>query len=305
MRSSTYLTLSLLLIVYLGCTQSHHFEYQGEIPDLDYTVTIGSWPDASIDEIEGDSILMRNRIYIDVDTTGVLRLNGHAILLDDFERYYQYILTNPDQLIHLPESPSDAVIFPSVEHQKLEDGNNIFSFFPFQVISSKVASISMDLMLLYLADELKLNWTDVDMLTFLTISEKFSPNVALPKMSSTDRDIQLTMPDEKPIEDFKERNVLRVIVNEKNELIVEGEQMEIEQLTATTKTFIQNPDKDENLAESPQKAVISLQNERGTSYDIYLAVYNELKRAYDELWEMEAQTRFKKATQKLIMKKKE
>jgi len=55
-----------------------------------------------------------------------------------------------------------------------------------------------------------------------------------------------------------------------------------------------NPTRAENMAESPQKAIISLRNDRGTQYKTYLKVYNELKAAYTELRNTESQKRFQK-----------
>jgi hypothetical protein len=45
--------------------------------------------------------------------------------------------------------------------------------------------------------------------------------------------------------------------------------------------------------------VISLQNDRSTSYRTYLTVYNELKGAYNELWEALALRQFGKFYQQL------
>ena len=39
------------------------------------------------------------------------------------------------------------------------------------------------------------------------------------------------------------------------------------------------------MSEEPTKAIISIKNDRGTKYQTYLEVYNELKAAYNELWE--------------------
>jgi len=36
-------------------------------------------------------------------------------------------------------------------------------------------------------------------------------------------------------------------------------------------------------SEKPEKAIISLQNDRGTSYEMYISVQNELTAAYNEL----------------------
>ena len=43
------------------------------------------------------------------------------------------------------------------------------------------------------------------------------------------------------------------------------------------------------------KAIISFKNDRGTNYKTYLAIYNELKAAYNELREEEAQKKYGKS----------
>lgn len=50
-----------------------------------------------------------------------------------------------------------------------------------------------------------------------------------------------------------------------------------------------NPTNRADLSESPENAIISLKNDRGTEYETYLTVYNELKAAYNEIWEAESQ----------------
>lgn len=91
-----------------------------------------------------------------------------------------------------------------------------------------------------------------------------------------------------------DRNVLQILVNSKNQLLVEGKILAVEQLRETTKNFITNPLKLKTLSVSPTKAIVSLQNDRGTSYETYLSVYNELKAAYRELWDEAAMHRFGK-----------
>lgn len=82
-----------------------------------------------------------------------------------------------------------------------------------------------------------------------------------------------------------ERNVLKILINQQDKLLVEGEWAEIEDLTQITKDFILNNGKDANSSESPQKAIVSLKNDRRTSYDIYVKVQNEVKRAYNEIYD--------------------
>ena len=45
---------------------------------------------------------------------------------------------------------------------------------------------------------------------------------------------------------------------------------------------------------SPTKAIVSLKNDRGTSYNAYMEVYNELRAAYNEIWDEQAQIRYGK-----------
>jgi len=99
-------------------------------------------------------------------------------------------------------------------------------------------------------------------------------------------------PDPPPI---KDRNVFVVLANSNDQLLVEGELLSIDQLREAAKDFIANPARKENLPEFKEvdvpllgrmqvsKQVISLQNDNGTSYDLYIQVQNELAAAYTEL----------------------
>ena len=108
-------------------------------------------------------------------------------------------------------------------------------------------------------------------------------------------------PDPPPI---KDRNVFVVLANANDQLLVEGELLEIGQLRAAAKEFIANPRRKENLPEFKEqdipllgkmqvsKQVISLQNDNGTSYDLYIQVQNELAAAYSELRDELSRQRF-------------
>ncbi len=101
--------------------------------------------------------------------------------------------------------------------------------------------------------------------------------------------------DEPEIDKMKTRNVYSVLVNAQNQLLVRGEPQQVTTLRENAKEFIMNPRKMDNMAEDPKKAIISLKNDRGTNYKTYLEVYNELKAAYNELREEEAQKRHGKS----------
>ncbi len=120
---------------------------------------------------------------------------------------------------------------------------------------------------------------------------------------------------EPPI-DIKERNVYVVLLNMNNALLVEGREMRIEDLKEGAKEFIENPLNNEKLPEKKNKdidffgnypvskGVISLQNDRGTSYKLYLQVQNELIAAYNELRNEKAMQKWGKKFDDLKKKQK-
>ena len=106
------------------------------------------------------------------------------------------------------------------------------------------------------------------------------------------------MPDEKAkVEDQKvnRRNIIVVKINSADRLFAGNDAMDVSQLKDKIKEFLTNPANDPNLPErapkdiegfgsyNVSKGVISLQNDRGTSYQAYIAVQNELVKAINEL----------------------
>jgi len=89
-----------------------------------------------------------------------------------------------------------------------------------------------------------------------------------------------------------DRNTLLVKINARNELFVENEVAQPAQLRHMAKDYIMNPGGLPSRPSKPTKAVVSLIHDRGTSYVTYLAVYNEIMGAYNELWEARAQQQY-------------
>lgn len=133
----------------------------------------------------------------------------------------------------------------------------------------------------------------------------------------TDAGISRTLPQPVPKDQqnddqkIKERNVFVVLVNKNDQLLVEGEQMHISELKKKAKEFIANPADDPELPEKSMKEVpffgeypvskqvISLQNDRGTSYGLYIQVQDELAAAYNELRNELSQRKWNKAYEDL------
>ncbi|MFC2136778.1 ExbD/TolR family protein [Bacteroidota bacterium] len=101
---------------------------------------------------------------------------------------------------------------------------------------------------------------------------------------------------ESPDKPIKRRNLLVIKVNMYDELLMNNEIVNIEEIKIKAKDFIKNKNNDSKLPEKTEleipyfgnmlvtnKHVISLQSDRGTSYEMYIKVQNELAEAYNEL----------------------
>ena len=105
-----------------------------------------------------------------------------------------------------------------------------------------------------------------------------------------------------PIEDvvdppiIKEKNILPVVINKNNQLLVEEELVELKDLRSVAMDFLDNGGgkgedacdfcrgkRSPSSSDNPEKAIISLKNDRETAYKVYISVQNELVAAYNEL----------------------
>ncbi|MFY9152519.1 MAG: biopolymer transporter ExbD [Prolixibacteraceae bacterium] len=105
---------------------------------------------------------------------------------------------------------------------------------------------------------------------------------------------------------IKERNVFTVLLDANNRLMVEGELLRVDDLKEKAKEFMMNPMDTETLPEKKMteipllgnyevtKGVISLRNDQGTQYGMYIAVQNELVAAVNELRDELASQKFGK-----------
>lgn len=89
--------------------------------------------------------------------------------------------------------------------------------------------------------------------------------------------------EEPPDVQIKDRDVLEILVNSADQLLVESEYISVDRLREITVKHITNNGKLPNYSVSPLKAVVSLKNDRGTSYGLYVKIQNELKGAYTEV----------------------
>ncbi|MCQ2329831.1 MAG: biopolymer transporter ExbD [Paludibacteraceae bacterium] len=108
--------------------------------------------------------------------------------------------------------------------------------------------------------------------------------------------------------EVKERNIFVVLINSKNQVLAQGQYIQVEELREKVKEFIKNEANDPNLPELSEVEVeidgriekvmttdahiVSLQNDRGTTYQKYIEVQNELVAAYNEVRDEYSRQRF-------------
>ena len=104
-------------------------------------------------------------------------------------------------------------------------------------------------------------------------------------------------PEDQKVEnqEVNRRNIIQVKINSNDRLLAGSQPMDVSQLKDKIKEFMTNPYDDPNLPEKEiqdipglgpvpvSKGVISLQNDRGTTYQAYITVQNELIKAVNEL----------------------
>lgn len=103
------------------------------------------------------------------------------------------------------------------------------------------------------------------------------------------------LPPNAPKPEIHQRNVFKVLVSFKDELRVQDQNVDISMLKDMTKEFMSNPANNGKMSEKTMKevtllgqipvskGVVSLKNDRGTSYEMYIKVQNELTAAFHEL----------------------
>ncbi len=108
--------------------------------------------------------------------------------------------------------------------------------------------------------------------------------------------------------DIKKRNLLVVLINSNNQILCGDQFIDIKQLKDRVKEFVDNPANNEHMPERVEvdvpffgkrmvtkNHVISLQNDRGTEYQAYIDVQNEIAAAYNELRDGISKEKFGKA----------
>ena len=117
---------------------------------------------------------------------------------------------------------------------------------------------------------------------------------------------------------IKQKNLFIVLLNRRDQLLVEDEEMEIADLREAAIAFLDNGgdvnaegerceycqgERDPSSSDHPDKAIISLKHDRETSYGKYIEVQNELVAAYNFLRNREAERLLNRSFQSMLDEK--
>ena len=262
----------------------------------------------------------RNRIFITIDTSLDILMNTHQVSIEDFEKHFTYIYTNPDKHSYLPESPEKATIFLALNMvSDLEELKNIDTptltekriSLEVGQIQAKLLTVVQNLQEEYVKTKIGIDLNEVSDDQQLSIDRKFPLNFVV-YSSAFDKSRNLSNqgavsklpPWQSENESLEKRNVIQVFVNRKDQVFLQNRLFEVKKLTDTVKMMIANVDRNPKYPQSAKRAIVSLQNERETDYKIYLDVYNRLKAAYTELWEEKSMDMYGKPYESLSKEEK-
>jgi len=118
----------------------------------------------------------------------------------------------------------------------------------------------------------------------------------------------------------KEKNIFDIVVNRNNQILIENENVEVADIKKLAVAFIDNGGGIGNpvdgqpgeacdyckgsrsplSSDHPNKAVISLQSDRGTTYGMYISIQNEIEGAYIELRNRLGMEKYKRSYDELL-----
>ncbi|MGK7391698.1 MAG: ExbD/TolR family protein [Candidatus Cyclobacteriaceae bacterium M2_1C_046] len=84
---------------------------------------------------------------------------------------------------------------------------------------------------------------------------------------------------------IKEKNLFKIQINSADRVAIDGEPLDdLSQIKDMIKEFVLNYGAVPTMSDSPKDAIVSFKTDRGTSYDIYIKVLDEIQAAYYDMY---------------------
>jgi len=126
----------------------------------------------------------------------------------------------------------------------------------------------------------------------LLLPPKPDPNQPPPDITKNQRNIfkvnvnssDRVLVEDEPLQDLtKIREMVKEFVMNFGEASPENQDL-LNTLSVSQRNFVMTQGRKPDSSDSPTEAVVSFKTDRGTSYDIYLAILDEIMGAYDEIY---------------------
>jgi biopolymer transport protein ExbD len=110
---------------------------------------------------------------------------------------------------------------------------------------------------------------------------------------TSDKGLGLTLPphqEQKQPLSINERNLYKISINSRDEILAEGQSVsDLEQIQMDVAAFVQNNGADPKSSENPEKAIVSIQLNRGTTYKKFVDVLDAVQGAYHHIYASQVQ----------------
>jgi biopolymer transport protein ExbD len=126
----------------------------------------------------------------------------------------------------------------------------------------------------------------------LLLPPKPDPNQPPPDITKNQRNIfkvnvnssDRVLVEDEPLQDVsKIRDMVKEFVLNFGESSLDNQEL-MSTLSVSQQNFIRTQGRKSDSSDSPTEAVVSFKTDRGTSYDVYLAILDEIMGAYDEIY---------------------
>lgn len=259
--------------IILDCFYQHH-------KDADIDVK------SSIDKIE--NILLKHKILADKSGESYIRIIEQIRDNNDLDINNPDLLTDIKSIDYIPSS----VFCRDTSYASILDSASLAdSKFKYVIGIFDSMRVKGDISPTLIAEEILevFNAHDFENDYYRTIGLVMFSNMI--KMSDYESGLARKLPpmSEKESVEIEEQNIFVILLNAENKILADGEPVKISELNGLVKEFlIETSDKtDIDLPligkQKISKGIISMRNDRGTSYDFYIAVQNELIKVYKEI----------------------
>ena len=278
-----------IIFVITGCAQTD-YDYKTENIILDCFYQHHKDADidvkSSIDKIE--SILLKHKILADKSGESYIRIIEQIRDNNDLDINNPDLLTDINSIGYIPSS----VFCRDTSYASLLDSASLAdSKFKYVIGIFDSIRVKGDISPTLIAEEILevFNSHDFENDYYRTIGLVMFSNMI--KMNDYESGLARKLPPmpEKESVKIEEQNIFVILINAEDKILADSQPVKISELNGLVKKFLlETSDKtDIDLPligkQKISKGIISMRNDRGTSYDFYIAVQNELITVYKEI----------------------